>query len=70
MSKEWIELTTEEKTPRLTVDPQPTHSPFIRWRGRLWLRTPVRWLTPWALLALALVGAGAIMLLRLVGRAR
>lgn len=67
---EMRELTTETEALHLSNDPQPPGL-FIRWRGRLWLRTPVRWLSPWVLLALALVGgAGVVAVVRLLGPAR
>lgn len=66
----WIELKTERKSPRLAIDQRPTWLPFIRDRGRWRVIALGRWWSPWALLALAFIGAGAWALLRLAGRAR
>lgn len=68
MAKKYLDLTTERKVPRLAIDQRPTRLPFIRDRGRLRVVVLGRWWSPWALLALACVGAG--IALALLGRAR
>ena len=70
MPRPMIELTTERKSPRLAIDQRPTWLPFIRVQRRLRVDALGRYWSPWALLALAFIGAGVWALLRLAGRTR